>query len=246
MTIYDDILFVYVIIYIERRVHFSMIFKTLGNRIFNIRMNKGLNKTQFGKLFGATGSLVNKWENHDIVPSENRLKQLAEFGGYDNVEELLYGKRADTLIPNKYQFINQNVRKAFNNIEEFNNLDKSDQNKIIEEYVETYSAGYSYGILGNHSIIRSIETEQEDLFIASIKREYLLNQYLKDSDYGYLRTAIYLIYDLINTIEISAKEDSKYVDETNNILEQSYLSLLSLLTEDEKREFELFKNRLNL
>src|SRR5699024_8169454 len=63
----------------------------LGKRIESIRLNKGMNKTEFGKLFGASGSLVNKWENHRIVPSEERMKQLAKVGDYDSVEELLYG-----------------------------------------------------------------------------------------------------------------------------------------------------------
>lgn len=66
------------------------ILQTLGDRIRLLRLSKGMNKTEFGKLFDATGSLVNKWENHGISPSEERLKQIAEFGGYP-VETLVNG-----------------------------------------------------------------------------------------------------------------------------------------------------------
>ena len=66
------------------------ILQSLGDRIKLIRLSKGMNKTEFGKLFGATGSLVNKWENHGISPSEDRLRQIAEFGGY-SVEALVNG-----------------------------------------------------------------------------------------------------------------------------------------------------------
>lgn len=34
----------------------------LGRKLRLIRLERGENKTEFGKLFNATGSLVNKWE----------------------------------------------------------------------------------------------------------------------------------------------------------------------------------------
>lgn len=60
----------------------------LGERIRSIRRNKGMNKTEFGKLFGASGSLVNKWETNKVVPSEERLKQISELMGI-TIEELI-------------------------------------------------------------------------------------------------------------------------------------------------------------
>lgn len=75
---------------------------SVGNRIKLIRLNKGMNKTEFGKLFGATGSLVNKWENTGVIPSEKRLLQIAKFGNI-TVDELL-GK--DTVIISKDEYNN--------------------------------------------------------------------------------------------------------------------------------------------
>ena len=75
---------------------------SVGNRIKLIRLNKGMNKTEFGKVFGATGSLVNKWENTGVIPSEKRLLQIAKFGNI-TVDELL-GK--DTVIISKDEYNN--------------------------------------------------------------------------------------------------------------------------------------------
>lgn len=62
----------------------------LGLRIESIRRNLGLNKTEFGKLFKATGSLVNKWETGQVIPNEERIKDIADLGNI-SVNELLYG-----------------------------------------------------------------------------------------------------------------------------------------------------------
>lgn len=64
--------------------------ESLGKRIEKIRLDKGMNKTEFGRLFNASGSLVNKWENHNITPSEERLIQIAE-KAHITLDELLYG-----------------------------------------------------------------------------------------------------------------------------------------------------------
>lgn len=62
----------------------------LGKRIEIIRLNLGMNKTEFGEIFSTNGSLVNKWENHNIKPSTDRLKKIAEMGKM-TVDELIYG-----------------------------------------------------------------------------------------------------------------------------------------------------------
>ena len=53
---------------------------SVGERIKRIRLEKGMSKTEFGKLFETTGSLVNKWETGQVTPSESRLKNIAELG----------------------------------------------------------------------------------------------------------------------------------------------------------------------
>lgn len=62
--------------------------KTTGERIKDIRLEKGMSKTEFGQLFETTGSLVNKWETNQVTPTEKRLKEIAELGGVP-VKELI-------------------------------------------------------------------------------------------------------------------------------------------------------------
>ena len=60
----------------------------LGDKIKRIRLNLGETKTDFGRRFKATGSLVNKWENNTVTPSNERLKSIADLAGI-SVDELL-------------------------------------------------------------------------------------------------------------------------------------------------------------
>ena len=62
--------------------------KTTGERIKDIRLENGMSKTEFGKLFETTGSLVNKWETNQVTPTEKRLKAIAELGN-TTVNQLL-------------------------------------------------------------------------------------------------------------------------------------------------------------
>jgi len=63
-------------------------YKGLGKRIENIRLQKGMNKSEFGKMFQTNGSLVNKWEKGKVTPNEERLKTIANLGN-TTVDDLL-------------------------------------------------------------------------------------------------------------------------------------------------------------
>ena len=79
--------------------------ETLGDRIKSIRLRRGLNKTEFGKLFTTTGSLVNKWESNDVTPSEARLKDIAKSENI-TVDELLHGNSDVNKSLDAHQFDN--------------------------------------------------------------------------------------------------------------------------------------------
>ena len=66
----------------------------LAKNIENIRLSRGLNKAEFGKLFNTTGSLVGRWERGIVVPNETRLLKLANYAGI-TVEELKYGDESE-------------------------------------------------------------------------------------------------------------------------------------------------------
>lgn len=64
--------------------------KAVGQRIKNIRLNKGMTLEEFGKLFKATKSNVNSWENGVSLPNKERLKTISKIGNI-SINELLYG-----------------------------------------------------------------------------------------------------------------------------------------------------------
>jgi len=84
-------------------------YEGLGKRIENIRLQRSMNKSEFGKMFQANGSLVNKWEKGKVTPNEERLKAISELGGI-SVDELLYGNYKDYVTSVLYKAIRNNER----------------------------------------------------------------------------------------------------------------------------------------
>lgn len=66
--------------------------KAVGRRIFNIRLNMRLTLEQFGKLFNAEKSNVQKWEKGLSLPRRERLETISKLGNM-TVNQLLYGDR---------------------------------------------------------------------------------------------------------------------------------------------------------
>ncbi|RAN53788.1 hypothetical protein B8A42_08650 [Dolosigranulum pigrum] len=62
----------------------------LGQKIKELRMDKGLTMEEFGKLFDASKSIVSRWERDISVPNEKRLKNIAKLAG-KTVSEFVYG-----------------------------------------------------------------------------------------------------------------------------------------------------------
>ena len=55
--------------------------KAIGQKIKEIRLNKGMTLKEFGKLFGTSKSIVYRWENGTSLPSKSRLKKIADLIG---------------------------------------------------------------------------------------------------------------------------------------------------------------------
>lgn len=64
--------------------------KAVGRRIRQIRINKGYNQEEFGKLVGAGKSTVSYWENGVDTPTGDRLLKLLETMNI-SLNELIYG-----------------------------------------------------------------------------------------------------------------------------------------------------------
>ena len=55
--------------------------KVIGQKIKEIRLNRGMTLEEFGKMFRATKSNVLKWENGTSLPNKSRLKKIADLIG---------------------------------------------------------------------------------------------------------------------------------------------------------------------
>jgi len=51
---------------------------TLGRKIKNQRLNRGLTQTEYGKKFGVGKSNISKWEKGTNKPNNKRLKLIAD------------------------------------------------------------------------------------------------------------------------------------------------------------------------
>lgn len=55
--------------------------KAIGQKIKEIRLNRGMTLEEFGKMFGASKSNVRKWENAESLPNKSRMKKIADLAG---------------------------------------------------------------------------------------------------------------------------------------------------------------------
>ena len=64
--------------------------KAVGQRIKNIRLNKGMTLEEFGKLFNASFGNVKSWEIGNALPNKERIKTISKIVNI-SINELLYG-----------------------------------------------------------------------------------------------------------------------------------------------------------
>ena len=58
---------------------------TVGQRILNLRHEKGVSQEELASFLGVTRQTVSKWEN-DLMPvNEDKQKEIAKFLGVDNL-----------------------------------------------------------------------------------------------------------------------------------------------------------------
>ena len=70
--------------------------KLVGERIKNVRQQKGMTLEEFGKMFGASKSNVRSWEIGKNLPNPERLKTIAKIADI-SVDTLLYGKMKERI-----------------------------------------------------------------------------------------------------------------------------------------------------
>lgn len=206
--------------------------KAVGQRIKNIRLNKGMTLEEFGKLFNATKSNVNSWEIGNALPNKERLKTISKIGNI-SINELLYGSITE-IIENNIDLI---CKELGINLLDFLGL-YNDVGELISEDINITSDTVFY------DIIRYFKKSIEDL-----KKEYLNNikRTLNIENLQYNLDNIFLSqtignekYKQITTIEDLKNFYNLYID--NLSIVDIYDNMIDLLNFNE----EIYKNRKNL
>lgn len=206
--------------------------KAVGQRIKNIRLNKGMTLEEFGKLFNATKSNVNSWEIGNALPNKERLKTISKIGNI-SINELLYGSITEIIENNIDLICNELEINQFDFLGLYN-----DVGELISEDINITSDTVFY------DIIRYFKKSIEDL-----KKEYLNNikRTLNIENLQYNLDNIFLSqtignekYKQITTIEDLKNFYNLYID--NLSIVDIYDNMIDLLNFNE----EIYKNRKNL
>lgn len=218
---------------------------TLGKRIENIRLELGLNKTEFGKLFGTTGSLVKKWESDKVVPNENRLKAIAKLRGV-SVESILYDIDIDkifercikTLPDDKQEFLRSIktdlIPLLYERIQKY-----GDTNKIKEDYIadriisiaNAYSGIYNLNIFDHFLSEDEFPTLEEDLNYFS---EQIPN--LKDKKFTFIPATNFTQAVTLETVDKIIKSQFEISDDEshNQAMKDTKDTFLSYVSTDKQ------------
>lgn len=76
----------------------------LGQKIKELRMDKGLTMEEFGKLCNTEKQTVNNWEKGRNEPSPERLKLIADMAG-KSVSEFVYGVPSANTIQQLIEYL---------------------------------------------------------------------------------------------------------------------------------------------
>lgn len=107
--------------------------KSVGQKIKLIRQTKGMTLEEFGKLFQASKGNVSLWEKGSSLPSNERIKQIAQIGNMSIDELLSHTQIHQEDIFNEVKQINQKLEALTKEIEILNQkLSISADQQIVE------------------------------------------------------------------------------------------------------------------
>lgn len=235
----------------------------LGNRIRNIRLDKGMNLKEFGSFFNAENSIVYNWEIGKTKPNAERMKMISKIGGV-SVNELIYGDVEEFIIVNANE-IAKLSKFYIDKVIELNKLILIAEDFFCN-YIEDNEVNKKYNLNNTDEILRDMG------YILDKHIEYIKNEFLKIRNYfldicfnkdiltisrfieerGHLYSIfdikdftkiidtkdLSLAYDNFYTIK-SIYDDYKYLIQEKNILKSVTLNVVS--TNDIKNQIEYSK-----
>ena len=192
--------------------------KLIGERIKNIRQQKGMTLEEFGKMFGASKSNVRSWEIGKNLPNPERLKTIAKIADI-SVVTLLYGKMKERISKMLSQIAKTNPK--------FNSIDVRGVTRRI--YHALPSMDYT-----NKELEKFIMHELETLFVNGVPQELTKSNPTDFSDMVKFYTKeIMTLLERKQAYMMQHEKDSVKLDLLNEMItiQQDFISKLTQYTD---------------
>lgn len=192
--------------------------KLIGERIKNIRQQKGMTLEEFGKMFGASKSNVRSWEIGKNLPNPERLKTIAKIADI-SVDTLLYGKMKERISKMLSQIAKTNPK--------FNSIDVRGVTRRI--YHALPSMDYT-----NKELEEFIMHELETLFVDGVPQELTKSNPTNFSDMVKFYTKeIMTLLERKQAYMMQHEKDSVKLDLLNEMItiQQDFISKLTQYTD---------------
>lgn len=192
--------------------------KLIGERIKNIRQQKGMTLEEFGKMFGASKSNVRSWEIGKNLPNPERLKTIAKIADI-SVDTLLYGKMKERISKMLSQIVKTNPK--------FNSIDVRGVTRRI--YHALPSMDYT-----NKELEEFIIHELETLFVDGVPQELTKSNPTDFSDLiSFYTKEIMTLLERKQAYMMQHEKDSVKLDLLNEMIniQQDFISKLTKYTD---------------
>lgn len=226
--------------------------RLIGQRIKQIRREKGMTMEEFGNLLSTSKSIVYRWEIGTNLPNPERLKIIAKIADI-SVEELLYGnilrqyfnehwtrliKNKDTtkdyctthdVETSKNYFITHTI----NTKKEFYNINQKELEYIKSNKERLYDIFYKNILEYGYNENNNINIRIFNLSVYMLLKEY----YISQEDNNFFRTTlIQTVSEAINRIDLSIVNATK---QTTNVDDKLFFNQLLELTKEYTKNFNL-------
>lgn len=192
--------------------------KLVGERIKNVRQQKGMTLEEFGKMFGASKSNVRSWEIGKNLPNPERLKTIAKLADI-SVNTLLYGETRRRIAKIVYLIAKTNPK--------YNAIDVRSVTRMI--YHALPSMEYT-----NKELEDYVTHELETLFVNGIPQELT-----KSNPTDFSETIKFHTKEIMTLLEgkqaymMQHEKDSVKLDLLNEMIniQQDFISKLTKYTD---------------
>lgn len=112
---------------------------TLGEKILRLRKDKRWSQKELAAMIGTSGPVLGRYERHEITPSVEVAKKLAE----------AFGVTLDFLVDETGAVAEVTDREMLNRITAINHLDQTDKTviiRVIDSLLRDAKAKKAYGV----------------------------------------------------------------------------------------------------